>query len=622
MDVDSTGTQLNVNGERGERPVFRLFGPLTIENGAHSLGPRDLGGTRPKQVLEILLAARGHRVPSDRLAELLWPADRPQHVAGSLQTFISVLRRHLAEPDQARALVVTEPEAYRFATELVALDLDCFDELLERSARQPTHLARSSLEQALELVRGDVLEDEPYTTWALDLRGSYQGRVLGARLDAADAALAELDYGPALAHAEAASAFDRFSERAQRSQMMALYALGRANEALDRYRSFRKQLDEELGLEPSAETRALEAAVIRQEDLHSLLPRPLRPVQGNAGTRRLPLLGRASEVEAVARAVRNGRNGPLALVQIEGEAGFGKTRLLDELVAAFDGVRIGCADCSRVERHLPYVPIATALRDALDDVELAASHLPALGQVFPELTFRTPERHFDEVEVLEAIVALIAEEAPLVLLLDDIQWADERTLAALRYLRRRRGTLRGAFVTTMLTTETQAEDLTRELEPTTRVRLEPLSAGDLAAFGITGLYESTGGVPRFVSEALASGRPAAPSPTLAEALLAQCRAEGAWACRVLVAAALLEQPFEPEPLAELFATDATTLAEELERLCKQRILRIDGLGFRFRYDLVRRVLVDTVSPARRRLVGQRLKAIGAISRPSIAGTLH
>ena len=109
-------------------------------------------------------------------------------------------------------------------------------------------------------MRGDVLEDEPYATWALDVRGSYQGRVLGARLDAADAALAEHDFGAALAHAEAAVALDRFSERAQRSEMIALYALGRTHEALGRYRSFRMRLDEELGLEPTGETRALESA--------------------------------------------------------------------------------------------------------------------------------------------------------------------------------------------------------------------------------------------------------------------------------------------------------------------------------------------------------------------------
>ena len=215
-------------------------------------------------------------MPTDRLAELVWGDERPQNVPGSLQTFVSTLRRHLSpDREHARELVVTESEAYRFATERVSLDLDRFDELLERSAHEPTHQARLSLEQALAFVRGEVLEDEPYATWALDVRGSYQGRVLGARLDAADAALAELDFAPALVHAEAAAALDGFSERAYRTEMLALYALGRSHEALSRYRAFRGRLDEELGLEPGGETRALESAILRQEDVHSLLPRPI-----------------------------------------------------------------------------------------------------------------------------------------------------------------------------------------------------------------------------------------------------------------------------------------------------------------------------------------------------------
>jgi len=220
--------------------VIRLFGPLAIQDGGRTLGPRDLGGARPKQVLEILLAARGHRVTTDRLADLLWPRQRPQNTAASLQTFVSALRRHLTQdPAQARELVVTEAQAYRFATDLVDFDLDHFDGLVERSAGEPTRMARHSLEQALALVRGDLLEDEPYAAWAQDLRGTYQGRVLGAHLDAADAALAELDYPDALAHTNAAAALDRFSERAQRTAMLALYALGRQHEALQVYRRFR-----------------------------------------------------------------------------------------------------------------------------------------------------------------------------------------------------------------------------------------------------------------------------------------------------------------------------------------------------------------------------------------------
>jgi DNA-binding SARP family transcriptional activator len=596
--------------------VIRLFGPLSVEDGERKLGPRDLGGTRPKQVLEILLTARGHRVPTDRLIEHLWGREPPGDPTGSLQTFVSVLRRHLTpERERARELVVTEPEAYRFATELVALDLDRFDQLLEGSAGEPTRLARASLEQALGLVRGEVFEDEPYAAWALDLRGSYQGRILGAHLEAAEAALAELDFGAALAHAEAAAALDRFSERAHRTEMLALYALDRPHEALGRYRSFRMRLDEELGLEPTAETRALEAAVIRQEDVHSLLPRPIRRAQADSGERAFRLFGRTAELEALKQAVRNAIGGGVALIQIEGETGLGKTRLIDELSAELEDVRVGRASCSELERHLPYVPLAAALRDALTGVDLDAAPLPALSQILPELALVEAKHEFDELDVLEALVALIVKHAPLVLLLDDLQWADPRTLAALEYLRRRGGDVSAALVTAARATDVSPEHPLRRLKPDALVSLEPLSPDELAPLGIPGLYESTGGNPRFVTEALANGHSAALSPTLTEALLAQCRGEGTWGYRVLVAASVLGQPFEPEPLADLLGTDAAELTEELERLCERRILRIEGLRFRFRYDLVRQVLLASISPARQRLLHQRLAALAAESSP-------
>ena len=569
--------------------------------------PRDLGGARPKQVLEILLAARGHRVPTDRLAELIWGGDRPRNAAGSLQTFISMLRRHLTpDRERARELVVTELEAYRFATELVDLDLDRFDELLERSGERADRLARASLEEALELVRGEVLEDEPYATWALDLRGTYQGRILGAHLDAADAALAELDFGPALAHAEAAAALDGFSERAHRIAMLALYALGRSQEALGRYRTFRARLGEELGLEPAADTRALESAIIRQEDVRSLLPRPIRRAPATSGGH--PSGCSAAPTSSMGSSARCGDalDGRLTLIQIEAEAGLGKTRLLDELHRSLEDVRAGRAECSELERHLPYVPLATALRMALAGIDLDTQRLPALGQILPELTLGAPTRQVEEVEVLEALVAVVAEHGPLVLLIDDLQWADGRTLAALGYLRRRAADLPLALVTTAPAIETSPGRPLGSLTPDLVVRLDPLSPADLAPLGIPDLHEATGGSPRFVSEALANDHQAGRARTLTEALIAQCRAEGAWAYRVLVAASMVEQPFDPEPLADALGADGGELIEELERLCEQRILRVDGLRFRFRYDLVRLALVDGTSPARQRLLRRQL----------------
>ena len=295
-----------------ERPMIRLFGPLSVESGDHVSAPRDLGGARPKQVLEILLAARGHPVSFDRMADLLWGRDPPDNVAGSLHTFVSVLRRHLTSAiGRGRELVVTEREAYRFATELVVVDLDCFDALLIQALGAPTRAARAALERALRLARGDVLEDEPYGTWALDLRASYQDRVLVAHLQAAEAALAELDHRGALAHSEAAAAIDRLSDPAHRLEILALYALGRPHEAVRRYQRFRIRLDEELGLRPSPETRAIEAAIIREDDVHSLLPRQTPGARPSAGGAAVRLLGRAAELETLERVVRRALDRPL-----------------------------------------------------------------------------------------------------------------------------------------------------------------------------------------------------------------------------------------------------------------------------------------------------------------------
>jgi DNA-binding SARP family transcriptional activator len=602
----------NTESEAPQALRIRLFGALEIEDGSRVLGPRDLGGARPKQVLEILLAGRGHLVPTDRLAERLWGENLPLKAVGSLQTFVSVLRRHLSpDRDRARELVVTEAEAYRFATDLVELDLDRFDELVERSAREPTHEARRSLEQALELARGEVLEDEPYALWALDLRGTYKGRVLGAHLEAADAALAELDYAAALAHAEKAAALDRFSERAHRTAMLALYALGRQHDALETYRRFRTLLDEELGLAPTAETRALEAAVLREEDVRSLLPRPIVRARRTGGARAVRLLGRERELDTLERATREALEGSFALLLVEGEAGVGKTRLLDELATSLAGTRVGRWSCAELEQHLAYVPLAGALRDALDGIELDPRRRPALARILPELVLEQ-RREFADVEALEALAEVIAEQAPLVLLIDDLHWSDPATVAALSYLRRRCAGTAAVLVVAARSEELPPEHPVRRLLPTTQVRLEPLTATELAPLGMPELHESTGGNPRFVAEAVSNGHGAELSETLAEALLAQVRAQGDSAYRVLSAASVLEQPFEPEPLAQLLGADAAELTEELERLCERRILRVDGLRFRFRYQLVHQVLLNSLSPARRRLLRGRLGAASSV----------
>ena len=141
----------------------RLFGPIEVAAGGRRLGPRDLGGPKAKQVLELLLMARGHDVTKDRLADQLWGESLPKRAFAALENHVSVLRRHLDGVGRGRDLVVTDPGGYRVAAERIDLDLDRFDERITAAGKAGTRMARKLLSEAVQArARGEVLEDEPY----------------------------------------------------------------------------------------------------------------------------------------------------------------------------------------------------------------------------------------------------------------------------------------------------------------------------------------------------------------------------------------------------------------------------------------------------------------------------
>src|SRR5262249_28919837 len=145
------------------------------------------------------------------------------------------------------------------------------------------------------------------------------------------------------------------------------------------------------------------------------------------------------------------------------------------------------------ERHLPYAPLASALRDAMGDVDLDGQRLPGLR--------REPSPNgTSEVDALEALVALIAEHAPLALFVDDLHWADDSTIAALSYLQRRCRGLPVALVTALRGEEAEPDHPARRLAPDLHMQVEPLTAADLAPLGIPCLHDTTGGNPRFLTQ--------------------------------------------------------------------------------------------------------------------------
>ena len=274
--------------------AVRMLGPLQVD-GASRLGPRDFGGIKPRQLLEILLAARGRAVPKERLAELLWGDAQPRDAFATLETYVSGLRRRLGQTAASSdGLVVTETGAYRFAVDRVDLDLDRFDDLLARAEGAIGAARRRLLETALDLVRADLLEDEPYATWLEDLRAEYRERVAQARLDAAEAAFADADFGAGLAHAQRVLAGDPLDERAHRLVMLSLYASGRRHAALQAFDRCRAVLRDELGVDPLPETHALHTAILREEPVgldrgrpgSGPAPAPAFPAEASAGIAR------------------------------------------------------------------------------------------------------------------------------------------------------------------------------------------------------------------------------------------------------------------------------------------------------------------------------------------------
>src|ERR1700733_14538159 len=589
---------MHAAGPAGESATVavRLFGPIEVAAGGRRLGPRDLGGPKAKQVLELLLVGRGHSVTKDRLADQLWGDALPKRAFAALENHVSVLRRHLDGVGRGRDLVVTDRGGYRLAAERMDLGPHRFDERITAAGKAGTRMARKLLSEAVQAgARGEVLEDEPYAEWAEELRRTYRARLLGVHLDAAESALAERDTRSAIDHAQAAMAIDPYAERAHRLAMLAHYTQGDQRESLAGYHRLRSLLSEDLGFEPTPQTQQVQAAILAQEDPASLLPRPLErqgpPPQPND----VPLIGRRAELGRLEALVGEGCDSTLAIAVVEGEDGVGKTRLLAELAARLPGLGLGRGACSELERHLPYVPLASALREALGTQAIADAGLPALAAVFPELAPDPAGVPPSETAALESLVGLWRSHAPLVLLLDDLHWADPATMAALAYLHRRSVVLSGAVIATVGAEKALTSHQSPRLATSARIALPPLSPEELAEAGLEHLHAPTQGHPRFLAATLAAGDRAQVLASLADVLLARCRAEGPEAYSLLVCASAPDQPSDPAALALPFGRAVVAqgtgqgpehVLGHLKTLREHRVLGAAGLGYRFRHEIV------------------------------------
>jgi len=240
---------------------FRILGPLDVRENRHSI---DVGGGKQRALLAVLLLHAGETVSTDRLADALWGEQPPTSATSSMHAYVSRLRKALG-----RERVVRDSRGYRLAVEPDELDLHRFQRLLDsgrdRLAQGDAEAAAQTLRKALSLWRGPPLADFAYEPFAAE----WIARLDELRLEALEERVdAELALGR---HRQLVGELDKLvrehplRERLRGQQMLALYRSGRQADALEVYRSGRRLLDEELGLEPDDALQRLEKAILNHD---------------------------------------------------------------------------------------------------------------------------------------------------------------------------------------------------------------------------------------------------------------------------------------------------------------------------------------------------------------------
>ena len=620
---------------------FRVLGTIEVEGPVSGPYPP---GAKERAILARLLVDAGRTVPADALLEAAWDGVARDAAARSLAVRVANLRSYL-EPGRDRgapsALLVREGPGYRLAIAPEQVDAHRFERAVLGAAGLPAATALEALDGALALWRGDPFGDLADADWAQpeirrleDLRQqAEEGRAralvaLGRPLEAV----------PLLRRL---IADDPLREELVATLMRALYAAGRQVEALEAYRRLAGRL-RELGLTPGEATRALERRILEHDP-------ELAPAAAPAPAPRPAPAGRAAQLERLRAALAGARAARRTAVMIGGEPGVGKSTLVDAFAAESSGVLLGLGQCLG-HRGLgePYLPVLEALGDLARGehgdavVGVLAQRAPTWLVELPWLLDERPEaqavHHRAQGatrarmlrEMLEALDALGAV-APVVLVLEDLHWADDSTLDLIAALLRRReparlllvGTFRpdGAPPVAALVHELCVRGLCEELT-IPRLRADAVAEHIRARFPgapppdelTEVLVQRTGGNPLFMRNllehwladgtlverggAVALARPRATleagiPPTLRAHIRDQLERLPDEDAEVLRAASVAGRDFSADTLAAALDTDREGIATRVAALARRTPLiePRDG-GHGFPHDLHREVLYE------------------------------
>jgi DNA-binding SARP family transcriptional activator/tetratricopeptide (TPR) repeat protein len=390
-------------------------------------------------LIYIAVEDRSHR--RDRLAELLWPKVSPSEARHSLATALSTLRPRLG-PDgleSSRDHVRLEPNR-------VSLDL----ERLEASDVLGSEVT-GPLEVAAFLDGFDIPDSAEFTHW----KDRQQARLLPMIKDALvvliDRCRRTGDSRQIERLADRMLALDDLSEEAIRAKMEARAFAGDRLTALEIFEEWKAKLAEELQAAPSDLVEGMAVRLRRRGWERTALPKiPNVPTDQWRGR---PFIGRTAEYRVLYEAWEDVRRGVPRHALLLGDSGVGKTTLVERLTTAagLEGAAISRVQCYDLEREIPYSTISNLVIGLLDRPGVSATSPDALAEIartVPEVRHRFPnippsvesEGESARIRLTETLLEMliaIAEEHPVILVVDDLHFADDVSVAVLHLIVRR-----------------------------------------------------------------------------------------------------------------------------------------------------------------------------------------